>query len=130
MDEPQNQGTGDRRIRLTQTNSSWGPRPMNIHKIVGIVGLLIAILAAFMKIPYAMELMAIAGIIVAFNIAAEDSVRVIVSAIAMPIVAGLFNGLPSFGMYLTSILTNVGYLIGGAALLIILRNVFNRLLKT
>ena len=99
---------------------------MNIYKIVGIIGLLIAIVAAFTRIPYAMELMAVAGVIVALNIAAEDSVRVIVSAIAMPVVAGLFNGLPTAGTYVTSILTNIGYLIGGAALLIILRNVVNR----
>jgi len=99
---------------------------MNIYKIAGIIGLLIAVVAAFVKIPYAMELMAIAGIIVALNIAAEDNVRVIVSAIAIPVVAGLFNGLPTIGTYVTSILTNLGYVIGGAALLIILRNVANR----
>lgn len=100
---------------------------MNIYKIVGIIGLLLAIVAAFMKIPYAMELMAIAGIIVALNIGAEDNVRVIVSAIAMPVVAGLFNGLPTAGGYVTSILTNIGYVLGGAALLIILRNIVNRI---
>lgn len=100
---------------------------MNIHKIVGIIGLLIAIAAAFVRIPYAMELLAIAGIIVALNIAAEDSVRVIVSAVAIPVVAGLFNELPAVGTHVTAILTNIGYLIGGAALLIILRNVLNRL---
>jgi hypothetical protein len=103
-----------------------GARPMNIYKIVGIIGLLIAIVAAFVKIPYGMELMAIAGVVVAINIAAEDNVRVIVSAIAIPIVAGLFNGLPAIGTHVTSILANVGYVIGGAALLIILRNVVNR----
>ncbi|MGH8202723.1 MAG: hypothetical protein ACREVO_20535 [Steroidobacteraceae bacterium] len=99
---------------------------MNIYKIIGIIGLLIAIVAAFVNIPYAIELLAIAGVIVAINIAAEDNVRVIVSAIAMPIVAGLFNGLPAIGPHLTSILSNIGYLIGGAALLIILRNVARR----
>jgi hypothetical protein len=100
---------------------------MNIYKIIGIIGLLIAILAAFVKIPYAMVLMAVAGVIVALDIPTEDSVRVIVSAIAIPVVAGLFNELPAVGGYITSILTNVGYVIGGAALLIILRNVFNRM---
>ncbi len=100
---------------------------MNIYKIAGIIGLLIAVVAAFVRIPYAMELMAIAGIIVALNIAPEDNVRVIVSAIAIPVVADLFNGLPAIGPYVTSILTNLGYVIGGAALLIILRNVTNRL---
>jgi hypothetical protein len=100
---------------------------MNIYKIVGIIGLLIAIVAAFVKIPYAVVLMAIAGVIVALNIGAEDNVRVIVSAIAMPVVAGLFNELPAVGTHVTSILANIGFVIGGAALLIILRNVFNRI---
>ena len=100
---------------------------MNIYKIIGIIGLLIAIAAAFVKIPYAMVLMAIAGVIVALNIATEDSVRVIVSAIAIPVVAGLFNALPAVGTYVTAIITNIGYVIGGAALLIILRNVINRM---
>ena len=100
---------------------------MNIYKIVGIIGLLIAILAAFVTIPYAMALMAIAGAVVACSIGAEDNVRVIVSAIAIPVVAGLFNELPAVGTHITAILTNVGYVIGGAALLIILRNVMNRL---
>ena len=99
---------------------------MNIYKIAGIIGLLIAVVAAFVKIPYAMELMAIAGIIVALDIAAEDNVRVIVSAIAIPVVAGLLNGLPAIGTHVTAILINLGYVIGGAALLIILRNVANR----
>ena len=100
---------------------------MNIYKIIGIIGLLIAIAAAFVKIPYAMVLMAVAGVIVALNIATEDSVRVIVSAIAIPVVAGLFNALPAVGTYVTAIITNIGYVIGGAALLIILRNVINRM---
>ena len=59
VDEPQNQEAGGRRVKYIQTNSNWGLRPMNIHKIVGIIGILIAIVAAFVKIPYAMELMAI-----------------------------------------------------------------------
>lgn len=101
---------------------------MNTYKIVGIIGLLIAIAAAFVKIPYAMELMAIAGVIVALDIAAEDNVRVIVSAIAMPVVAGLFNELPAVGTHVTAILAGIGYLVGGAALLIILRNVVKRVM--
>lgn len=100
---------------------------MNIYKIIGIIGLLIAIAAAFVTIPYAMVLMAIAGVIVALNISVDDSVRVIVSAIAIPVVAGLFNELPAVGPHVTAILTNIGYVIGGAALLIILRNLVNRM---
>lgn len=100
---------------------------MNIYKIVGVIGILIAIVAAFTKIPYAVELMTIAGIVVGISIIADHHVRVIVSAVALPAVAASFSGLPSIGDYVTAILANIGHVIGGAALLIILRNVFNRL---
>lgn len=100
---------------------------MNVYKIVGIVGLLIAIVAAFVNIPYAVELMALAGVIVGISIIADHHVRVIVSAVALPVVAASFSGLPSIGAYITSILGNIGHVVGGAALLIILRNIVNRL---
>jgi len=49
---------------------------MHAPRIQEVIGLLIAIVAAFVKIPYAVVLMAIAGIIVALNIGAEDNLRV------------------------------------------------------
>ena len=100
---------------------------MSIYKIAGIIGLLIALVAAFVNVPYGVELMTIAGIIVGISILAEHHVRVIVSALALPALAASFNALPSVGVYITSILGNVGHVVGGAALLIILRNVANRL---
>jgi hypothetical protein len=101
---------------------------VNISKIAGIIGVLIALVAAFTSIPYGVELMTIAGIIVGLGIATEDSVRVIVTAIALPVLAGCFNALPSIGPYITSILGNIGHVVGGAALLIILRNIYKRLM--
>jgi hypothetical protein len=100
---------------------------VNIYKIAGIIGILIALVAAFVNVPYGVELMTIAGIIVGISIIAEQHVRVIVSALALPALAASFNALPSVGPYITSILGNIGYVVGGAALLIILRNIYNRL---
>jgi hypothetical protein len=100
---------------------------VNIYKICGIIGLLIALVAAFTNVPYGVELMALAGIIVGLGIATEDSVRVIVTAVGLPVVAASFNGVPSVGPYVTSILANFGHVVGGAALLIILRNIYYRL---
>jgi hypothetical protein len=100
---------------------------VNISKIAGIIGMLIALVAAFTNVPYGVELMTIAGIIVGIRIATEDSVRVIVTAVALPVLAACFNGLPSIGPYITSILGNIGHVVGGAALLVILRNIYNRL---
>ena len=100
---------------------------MNIYKIAGIIGIIIAVVAAFVRIPYAVTLMTIAGIIVGISIAADHYVRVIVSAVALAALAGSFGELPSIGTYITSILGNVAHVIGGAAILIILRNVWTRL---
>lgn len=100
---------------------------MNVYKIVGIIGLLLAIVAAFVNIPYAVELMTLAGIIVGISVIADHHVRVIVSAVALPVVATSFSGLPGIGAYVTSILGNIGHVVGGVALLVILRNIVNRL---
>jgi hypothetical protein len=101
---------------------------VNISKIAGIIGMLIALVAAFTNVPYGVELMTIAGIIVGISIATEDSVRVIVTAVALPVLAACLNGLPSIGPYITSILGNIGHVVGGAALLVILRNIYKRLM--
>lgn len=99
---------------------------MNIYKICGIVGLLLAIIAAFVNIPYGAELMALLGIVVGLGIVTEDSVRVIVTAVALPVVAACLNGLPAVGGYITAIVGNLGHIVAGAALLMILRNIYNR----
>jgi hypothetical protein len=100
---------------------------VNIYKISGIIGILIALVAAFVKIPFGVELMTIAGIIVGISVVADQHVRVIVSAVALAAIAASFNELPGAGTYVTAILGNIAHVIAGAALLIILRNVVNRL---
>ncbi|MEI8299456.1 MAG: hypothetical protein WCH32_15730 [Pseudomonadota bacterium] len=100
---------------------------MNIFKIAGLVGALVAIVAAFVGVPFSPAILAVLGAVVGWNIAAEDNVRVIVSAVALGALAGTFGSIPVVGPSLTAIIGNVGVLIAGAALLIILRNVVNRL---
>ena len=100
---------------------------MNIYKISGIVGLLIAVVWAFVDIPYAAVLLAIAGIIVGVGIAVEDSVRVIVTALALPIAARALDGLPTVGPHITTIIGNIAQIVVGAALLVMLRNIYNRM---
>jgi hypothetical protein len=99
---------------------------VNIYKISGIVGVLIAVVGAFVNIPYGVELMAIAGIIVGVGIAVEDSVRVIVTALALPVAATALNGLPAIGPHITAIVGNIAHVVLGAALLVMLRNIYNR----
>jgi hypothetical protein len=99
---------------------------MNVYKIVGMLAVLLAIVAAFMTIPYAEPILAVAGVVVGLSIAGEHHVRVIVSALALHIVGGAFNGIPGAGPSITGILANFGVLAAGAALLIIVRNMYER----
>lgn len=100
---------------------------MNITKIVGLLGVLLAIVAAFVNVPYAAPILAVAGVVVGLSVAGEHHVRVIVSALALTALAGAFNGIPGAGPALTTILGNFGVLAAGAALLIIVRNMYERL---
>lgn len=100
---------------------------MNVYKIVGLLGVLVAVVAAFVNVPYAEPIIAVAGLIVGISVAAEHHVRVIVSALALHTVAGAFNGIPGAGPSITAILGNFGTLAAGAALLIIVRNMYERL---
>jgi hypothetical protein len=99
---------------------------MTVYKIVGTLGVLLAIVAAFVNVPYAEPILAIAGVVVGLSIAGEHHVRVIVSALALHVVAGAFNGVPGAGPSITAILGNFGMLAAGAALLIIVRNMYER----
>jgi hypothetical protein len=100
---------------------------VTIYKIVGLIGVVVAIIAAFTNVPYVEPVIAIAGVVVGISVAAEHHVRVIVSALALHTVSGAFNGIPGAGAAITSILVNFGTLAAGAALLIIVRNMYERL---
>jgi len=114
------------RFTTTATNNEGSPT-MTIYKIVGLLAVLLAIVAAFVNVPYAAPLLAVAGLVIGISIAGEHHVRVIVSALALHMVANTFNGIPGAGASITTILGNFGTLAAGAALLIIVRNMYERL---
>jgi xanthine/uracil permease len=99
---------------------------MNVQKILGLIGLLVAIVGAFVTIPYIGLILLVIGLIIGYSILGEHHVRVIVSAIALSMFAGAFSAVPSVGSYLQSIVANIGGMAAGAALAIILINIFNR----
>ena len=99
---------------------------MNFIKIVGLIAVLLSIVGAFVTIPSLAAILVILGLIVGYTIAGADHVRVIVSALALTALAGTLNAIPSVGGYLTAIVGNLGVLASGAAIMIILRNVYAR----
>jgi hypothetical protein len=99
---------------------------MNVQKILGLLGLAVAIVGAFVVIPYAALVLLVLGLVIGWSIAPEHHVRVIVSALALYAFAGAFTAVPTVGVYLQAIVTGIGQLAAGAALTIILVNVYNR----
>ena len=99
---------------------------MTAEKIVGLIGLAIAIVAAFVAIPYIELVLLVIGLIVGWFIAREDTVRVIVTALALTAFARYFGVVPSIGGFLASVLGSFGLLTAGAAIMLILRNMHAR----
>ena len=101
---------------------------MNPYKIAGWIGIALALVSVFVTVPYAAPVMAIAGAVLGYSVAAEHNVRVIVSAVALGALAHSFDGIPAAGTYIGAFLANAGIVAAGAAILIILRNIVNRLM--
>lgn len=99
---------------------------MNLPKIVGLLGIVVAIVGAFVVIPYATAILLIFGLIVGFSVLPEHHVRVMVSALVLAGLSHTFDAIPGLGNYLTTIFVNIGVLATGAAFMIILRNLYAR----
>ena len=99
---------------------------MNLQKILGLLGLVLAIVGAFVAIPYAAAILLILGLVVGTNILADTHVRVMVSALVLTGLANLFEAIPGAGTYLASIFASIGVLAAGAAFTIIVRNLYAR----
>lgn len=99
---------------------------VNPFKIVGWVAIAIAVLGAFVDIPYAGTLLVLLGLVVGYAVAAEDHVRVLVSALVLTALSGVLMELPEIGQYLTSIFSDLGTFAAGGALMIVARNIWRR----
>lgn len=100
---------------------------MNAQKIVVLVALVVALVAAFTTaIPYDDLILAVLGAIVGFSIVPEEHVRVLVSALVLRYLADTFGTIPTAGEYVTAIIGNVATVAAGAALMIVFRNIYNR----
>jgi hypothetical protein len=99
---------------------------MNLHKIAIILGVLLSIVVAFVEVPYSSAILLVIGLIAGWHIIAEQHVRVLVSALVLSGLAGTFNSIPNVGGHLAAIFGAFGVVAAGAALMIIGRNVYDR----
>jgi hypothetical protein len=110
------------------TNITTRGKSMNLHKIAGILGVLVAVIGAFVAVPYGAFILLVLGLVVGYGVLAEHNVRVIVSAIALTMFAVSLESVPAVGSYLNKIVAAVGQVAAGAALFIIFNNMYQRFL--
>jgi hypothetical protein len=93
---------------------------MDAKKIVLILGLLVALLAAFVNIPYVGLVLLVLGLVKGvIGVADSDRILFLVMAVALGSVAGSLDVVPELGHILTAILMNVSAFISAAALAVI-----------
>ena len=100
---------------------------MGVDKIVKIVGVLVAVVAAFVAIPYSGLLVALLGIAGAWFIADEDRSRFLIAAVALNVAHGGLDAIPTVGPILTTALGGLNGLFLAAAATVIVLGTIDRL---
>ncbi len=101
---------------------------MSLERVSVIVAVLLAILAAFASIPNVAIAFVILGLVAGWVIAKEDHVRVLVTALVLAAASDALGSLPAIGEHLTAIIGNVGAVVAAAAIAIIAKNVWARIM--
>jgi len=100
---------------------------MGVDKIVKLVGVIVAIVAAFVAIPYSAVIVALLGIAGAWFIADDDRMRFLVAAIALNMAQGGLDAIPAVGPILTTALGGLNGLLLAAAATVIVLGTIDRL---
>jgi hypothetical protein len=94
---------------------------MDRIKIIRIIALAVAIIAAFIEIPYVALAFIVLGLAIGFiGVPEERRLLFMVTAVTLTLVADSLGPIPVIGAYLTTFLGNVSAIINVAALAVIL----------
>ena len=95
-----------------------------IGAIAGLLGLLVAILAAFMTMPMdAAMLMVVLGVIAGIAYDMDRMVGLMLAVLVYPIAGTTLGAIPTIGEPIGAILTNIGVVAAGAAATVLVRRV-------
>ena len=101
---------------------------MDTAKIIRIAALAVAVIAAFVAIPYVALILMVLGLAIGFIGVSEDRRLIfMVGAVTLASVAGALGPIPMVGEYLTAILTNMSAVFNAGAVAVILLIVKDRL---
>ncbi len=100
---------------------------MGVDKIVKLVGVVVAIVAAFVTIPMSDLIVALLGIAGAWFIAEDDRSRFLIAAVALNVAQGGLNGINEVGPLITTALGGLNGLFLAAAATVIVLGTVDRL---
>ena len=100
---------------------------MDTVKIIRLAALAVAVVAAFVAIPYVGLILMVLGLAIGFmGVPDERRVIFMVTAITLASVAGALGDIPMVGEYLTAILTNISSVLNAGAVAVILMIIKDR----
>ncbi len=100
---------------------------MGVDKIVKLVGVIVAVVAAFVAIPFSAVIVALLGIAGAWFIADDDRQRFLVAVIALTLVQGGLDAIPTVGPFITTALGGLNGLLLAAGATVIVLGTIDRL---
>lgn len=102
---------------------------MKIGSIAFLVGLVLAVVGAFVSVSWFPALLVVLGLVVGFlNVSGGESRRFLISCIAFLMASSALypiDNLMNMGGMLGEIMHNIGYLVGAAALLVAVMSLFD-----
>ena len=102
---------------------------MSPVKIIRWIAITLAVVAAFVTIPYATLVMVVLGTALGFmGVGVDERILYLVVAVALAQVAGALNVIPAVGVYITAIMTNLSTIVNAGAVAVILTMTKERLM--
>ena len=104
---------------------------MSFNQIMPALGILVAIISAFVPLEWWPLILLVIGLVFGFVAQEKDPVTgvlVIVTAVALPTIADSLNAIPMIGAHLDAIFDNFAVAIGGYAIALFVLDLKNRIM--
>ena len=102
---------------------------MGPAKIVRMLAAAVAVIAAFVTIPYAALIMAVLGLGIGYFVEVERRTLYLVTVIALAGAAGALGAIPMAGEYITAIFGNVSTILNAGALVVISMGIYEKVME-